>query len=423
MPVTLVIGSQWGDEGKGKIIDYLAKDSDFVVRFHGGNNAGHTIINKYGKFALHLIPGGIFNLNTKAVIANGVVIDLAVLLSEIELVEKAGIKVKGRLFISPRCQLIMPYHKLLERVYEEAKKGVNTPQPTGRGIGPVYADKVTYNGITLGDLLDRKSFKEKLSVQVLIKNKTLKPFGKKVNKNVVEKDFFSMRRKILPFISDTFTIINSAIDKKQNILLEGAQGTFLDNDWGIYPFVTASNAVSGGVNAGAGIAPNKINKVIGVAKAYTTRVGFGPVPTEQKNGIGNKLREIGGEYGATTGRPRRCGWLDLEMLRFAVKINGFTEICITKLDVLDNFEKIKVCVRYNLNSKRISYEQCSTKDFDRVKPVYKTYKGWQKSIKEAKNFKDLPKEAQIYLRDIEKMLGVKITYVSTGVKRNEIIKI
>lgn len=423
MPVTLVIGSQWGDEGKGKIIDYLAQDSDFVVRFHGGNNAGHTIINRYGKFALHLIPGGIFNLNTKTVIANGVVIDLSVLLSEIELVEKAGVRVKGRLFVSPRCQLIMPYHKLLEQVYEEAKKGKNTPQPTGRGIGPVYADKVSYNGITLGDLVDKSLFREKLTTQLQVKNKILKPFGKRLNQKDIEKEFFYMRNKILPFVSETFKIINSAIDRKQDLLLEGAQGIFLDNDWGIYPYVTASNTVSGSVTAGAGIAPKRINNIIGVTKAYTTRVGFGPFPTEQKNAVGEKLREIGGEYGATTGRPRRCGWLDIEMLRFASRINGFTEICITKLDILDHFDEIKLCVQYELNGRKINYEDCDIKVLKKVKPVYKTYKGWTRSIKEAKKFRDLPKEAQTYLRDIEKMIGVDITFVSTGVKRNEIIKI
>lgn len=421
MAVTVVIGSQWGDEGKGKIVDYLAKDSDLIVRYNGGNNAGHTIINKYGKFALHLVPSGIFNPKTKVVIANGVVIDLPVLLEEIEMIEKAGIKVKGRLFVSSRCHLIMPYHKLLEQVYEEAKGKAKT-WTTGRGIGPVYADKVSYNGITLGDLQDKKVFSEKLEIQLIVKNKILKPFGKSLNKNEVEKDFFKLRRKILPYLSDTFTIVNDSVDKKKRIMMEGAQGMYLDNDWGTYPFVSASSGLSGSITAGAGIAPQKIKEVIGVTKAYTTRVGHGPFPAEQKNGVGEKLQTEGAEFGATTGRKRRCGWLDLELVRFAAKINGFTGLAVTKLDILDSFPEIKVCTHYELNGSKIRYEECSIKMLEKVKPVYKTFKGWNSSTKGVSNFKKLPKEAQDYIKFIEKTLGVPAKYISTGNKRTDTIK-
>lgn len=422
MAVTVVIGSQWGDEGKGKIVDYLAKTSDLVVRYNGGNNAGHTIINKYGKFALHLVPSGIFNPKTKVVIANGVVLDLAVLLEEIKMIEKAGIKIKGRLFISPRCQLIMPYHKLLEQVYEEAKGNTKT-WTTGRGIGPVHADKVSYNGITLGDLLDKKLFSEKLAVQLLVKNKILKPFGKTVSAKEVEKEFFKMRSKLLPFVTDAFGIVNDSIDKKKKLLLEGAQGMYLDNDWGTYPFVSASTVLSGGVTAGAGIAPQKISDVLGVTKAYTTRVGHGPFPVEQKNKIGEKLQIEGAEFGATTGRKRRCGWLDLELVRFAGKINGFTGLAITKLDILDSFSEIKVCTHYMLNGSKVRYEECSIKMLERVKPVYKTFKGWNTSTVGVTDFKKLPKAAQEYIRFIEKFLGVPVKLISTGNKRTDTIKL
>ncbi|KKR76102.1 MAG: Adenylosuccinate synthetase [Candidatus Levybacteria bacterium GW2011_GWA2_40_8] len=345
------------------------------------------------------------------------------MLTEISDIEKAGIRIKDRLFISPRCNIIMPYHKLLDKLYEEAK-GPGKIGTTGRGIGPVYADKVSYNGIRIADLLDSEVFSEKLQTQLRVKNKILKALGAKpLSQSQIERDFAKYRTRIKPFVSETFSILNDAYDKKKNILMEGAQGVFLDNDFGTYPYVTASNVISGSASSGAGIAPAKVRSVIGVTKAYTTRVGAGPFPTELTNKLGDKLQTGGLEFGATTGRKRRCGWLDLELIRFAAKINGFTEICITKLDVLDNFPKIKICTHYRLNGRRIKYEDCDLKTLEKAKPVYKTYKGWMKSIKDAKNFRDLPKEAQIYLRDIEKMVGVEITYVSTGVKRNEIIKI
>ncbi len=421
MPVSIVIGSQWGDEGKGKIIDYLASSSDFVVRYHGGNNAGHTIVNKYGKFALHLIPSGIFSPKSKAIISNGTVLDLEVLLSEIEMLEKGGFKLKDRLLISPRCHIIFPYHKIIERIYEDAKGKAKTGT-TGRGIGPVYADKVSYQGIRLIDLLNKKQFSEKLAIQLKIKNNILKAFGEKnLVQSELEKYFAKILKKILPYIREPFPILQKAMKGDKKILLEGAQAVFLDNDWGTYPFATASTILPGGSNAGAGIPVTKIKKIIGIAKAYTTRVGAGPFPTELFDEDGKTLQKTGVEFGATTGRPRRCGWFDAELLRFAAQINGFTEVALTKIDVLDEFSEIKICTGYELNGKKVNYYDGDAVFLSKVKPVYKTIKGWKKSIKGVTRYNDLPILAKKYIEEIEKQIGVNIKYISTGPERSAII--
>jgi len=423
MAATVIIGAQWGDEGKGKIIDYLSKNADIVARFHGGNNAGHTVVNPQGKFAMHLVPSGIFNKKSKAVIGNGVILDLEVLVNEIKILEAAGIKLKKRLFISPRCHLIMPYHKIFDRLYEEAK-GDKKTWTTGRGIGPTYADKVSYNGIRIFDLLDKNQFREKLTTQLLIKNKILKAFNEKpLSQKEIEKNFFLLFNKIKPFIKEPFSLIQDALDKGKHVLLEGAHGMFLDNDWGTYPFVTASNVVSGNTTAGTGISPKFVTRIIGVSKAYTTRVGFGPFPTELFDKDGETLTQRGNEFGTTTGRKRRCGWFDAEMIRFAAKINGFTDIAITKLDVLDNFSKIKICVQYRLNGKTVKYEDISSETLKKIKPVYKTLNGWRKPTNGIKTFNKLPKEAKDYLKELEKQIGVKISFVSTGAERESIITI
>ena len=422
MAATIIIGSQWGDEGKGKIIDYLAEKSDLVVRFHGGNNAGHTVINKFGKFPMHLVPSGIFSKRAKAVIANGVILDLEVLTAEIENLKKAGVPLKDKLYISPRCHLIMPYHKLLDRLYEEAK-GKNKTGTTGRGIGPTYADKVSYNGIRLVDLMDKKVFAQKLETQLLVKNKVLKALGEKpLEQKKIEKTFLKLITKIKPYIKETFDFIYDNLDKKE-VLLEGAHGVFLDNDWGTYPFVTASTVLSGGATAGCGVPPQKIKKIVGVVKAYTTRVGAGPFPTELFDKDGDMLVERGNEFGTTTGRRRRCGWLDTEILRFAAKINGFTDLAITKLDILDGFKEIKICTHYMLNGKKVNYVDGDARFLGKVKPVYETLKGWRKNTNGIKKYINLPKEARDYIKEIQKLTGVKISFVSTGQERENIIVI
>ncbi|SRR5258708_2983932 len=423
MAVTVVVGSQWGDEGKGKFIDYLAEDADYVVRFHGGNNAGHTVINQYGTFPLHLVPSGIFSPRAKACISNGTVLDLEVLTAEIAMLEKAGIPLKNKLYISPRCHLIMPYHKLLDRLYEQAKGKAKTGT-TGRGIGPVYADKVSYNGIRLFDVMDKKKFSEKLAVQLRVKNKVITALGEKpLKQKEIEQTFFQLADQMKEFIHEPYGLLHTALEQKKSILLEGAQGVFLDNDWGTYPFVTGSTVLAGGGNAGSGIPAQRFTDVIGVVKAYTTRVGEGPFPTELLDQDGEKLRKEGHEFGTTTGRSRRCGWFDAELINFAAQINGYTSIAVTKLDVLDTFAEIKVCVGYTRNNKKARYYDGDAAFLDKVKPVYKTYKGWLSPTKGVTKFTDLPKEAKAYLAAIERHTGTKVSYISTGPERESIIRL
>lgn len=422
MAVTVIIGSQWGDEGKGKIIDFLSESSDYVVRFQGGNNAGHTVINKYGTFALHLMPSGIFAPKAKACISNGTVIDLEVLVEEIEMLQKAGFKLKNRLLISPRCHLILPYHKMLDKLYEEAKGDAKTGT-TGRGIGPVYADKVSYHGIRLIDLQNKKQFSEKLEIQLRIKNKIIKALGgEELDQKKVEKSLFANYKKIEEFIKEPFPILHKAVKANKSILLEGAQAVFLDNDWGTYPFVTASTILPGGANAGAGLPPFMIKQAIGVVKAYTTRVGSGPFPTELLDDDGQHLQKAGHEFGTTTGRPRRCGWFDAELIRFAATACGFTSIAITKLDVLDGFDELKICTGYTLNGKSVHYYDGDAEFLSKVKPVYKTLKGWKAKTRGVTKFDKLPVQAQQYVREIERLVGVPVVFISTGPDRKEIIK-
>lgn len=421
MPANLVIGAQWGDEGKGKIIDVLAQDANYVVRYHGGNNAGHTIINQYGKFAMHLIPSGIFHKKTKGIIANGTVLNLQVLTSEIEELEKAGVVLTNRLLISPRCHIILPYHPILDKLYEQAKGKAKTGT-TGRGIGPVYADKVSYNGIRLCDLFDKSVFREKLRIQLTVKNKILVALGEKpLKETAIENEIIPLFDRIKKYIVEPYPVLQKALQEKKALLFEGAQATFLDTDWGTYPFATGSSTLSGGIVSGAGVAPKHIKKIIGVTKAYTTRVGDGPFPTELTDKTGELLRQKGGEFGATTGRPRRCGWIDMAILRFAVEINGITDLAITKLDILDNLDEIQICTGYTHMGKKVTYYDGDATFLEKIKPVYKTMKGWNKSVAGITNYNDLPKEAKTYLAEIEKLAGVKITYISTGPKRHEII--
>lgn len=420
--VHIVVGAQWGDEGKGKIVDLLAQKSDAVVRFHGGNNAGHTVINSYGTYPLHLVPSGIFNTRAKAFISNGVVLDLGVLADEIDLISKALPDFSRRLSISPKCHVIMPYHKLLERFYEEAK-GKGKTGTTGRGIGPVYADKVSYQGIRLGDFFRSAELKEKLGVILGIKNRIITAFGEKPldPATVYEAEMVSFNR-IKRFVRDTFMPIHRLLEDKKNVLLEGAQGTFLDNDWGTYPFVTASNAVSGAVTAAAGIPPQSIKRVTGVAKSYTTRVGAGPFPTELLDATGERIRAAGHEFGTTTGRPRRCGWFDAELIRFAVAVNGITDLVITKLDVLDDFDSIRICTGYTIGGKRVSYAELDAYDLARVKPIWKEFRGWKSPIGAIRRYRDLPASARHYIEALEREVGVPARLISVGPARHQTIR-
>lgn len=423
MPAESVLGLQWGDEGKGKIVDLLAQKADYVVRYHGGNNAGHTVVVGTKKHFFHLIPSGIFHKRTKAIISNGVILDLEVLAREMDILEKEGINLKSKLCISPRCHLILPYHKALDEAFENAR-GKNKLGTTKRGIGPSYSDKVSYNGLRVYDIIDWNDFKLKFTFQAKIKNKILKTFGvKPVNINSELAKLKKLRSRILPYVKDTFEVINDAAQKRKKLLFEGAHGIMLDLDWSPYPFATGSNTVVGSINTGSGLPINRLTNVVGIVKAFTSRVGGGPLPTELFGRLADAVRERGGEYGTTTGRPRRIGWLDLEAVRFSCKINNVNEIVITKLDILSGLLELKVCTGYTLNGKKIRYSECGYKELSKVKPVYRSFAGWLEDISAVRRFKDLPAESRNYINFIAKFLGVKIKFVSVGAERNANVKI
>ncbi len=406
--ITVVIGTHFGDEGKGKIVDYLAKDCHMVVRYNGGNNAGHTIISPQGKLVLHLIPAGIFNPNCVCIIGPGVVIRPGSLYAEIDALSKMRVNIKGRLFISSRAHLVMPWHLALDEL-EDRKKKIGT---TKRGIGPTYSDKMARNGIRAGDVL-LSGYKEKVKKMFKEKSKFLKrEYRFTINEDLDE--WLSTEEKIGEYIIETEPIVWNAVESNKNILLEGAQGTLLDIDFGTYPFVTSSSTTASGACQGSGIPPTRIDRVIGVTKAYTTRVGKGPFPTEIKGKVGEMIREKGGEYGATTGRPRRCGWLDGVLLRYAVKLSGITSLALTKPDVLSGFEKIKICEAYRTGDRRYDYPPFNIKD---VQPVYKTLPGWD-DIEDK-----LPQNALDFIKAIEDISGTKVGIVSTGPERDATIEI
>lgn len=423
MPAESVLGLQWGDEGKGKIVDLLAQKADYVVRYHGGNNAGHTVVVGTKKHFFHLIPSGIFHKRTKAIISNGVILDLEVLAREMDILEKEGINLKSKLCISPRCHLILPYHKALDEAFENAR-GKNKLGTTKRGIGPSYSDKVSYNGLRVYDIIDWNDFKLKFTFQAKIKNKILKTFRvKPVNINRELAKLKKLRSRILPYVKDTFEVINDAAQKRKKLLFEGAHGIMLDLDWSPYPFATGSNTVVGSINTGSGLPINRLTNVVGIVKAFTSRVGGGPLPTELFGRLADAVRERGGEYGTTTGRPRRIGWLDLEAVRFSCKINNVNEIVITKLDILSGLLELKVCTGYTLNGKKIRYSECGYKELSKVKPVYRSFAGWLEDISAVRRFNDLPAECRNYINFIAKFLGVKIKFVSVGAERNANVKL
>ncbi len=416
MKVTILVGSQWGDEGKGKIVDLLSEKYDIVTRYQGGANAGHTVVIADKQYILHLIPSGILREKVICVIGNGVVIDPTALLEEIALLERNNIKVDGRLFISQNAHLIMPYHKLLDTISESGDNKIGT---TGRGIGPCYIDKYARKGIKIVDLLNKKSLEEKIRKNLEEKNNLLKKVYEHEELEVEEiiKQYLEFDKTIDKYIKDVPTFLNQSISDGKSILLEGAQGALLDVDFGTYPFVTSSSPTSGGACTGTGIPPNKITDVIGIVKAYTTRVGNGPFPTELLDDDGNKLRETGAEYGATTGRPRRCGWFDAFLVRYSTMINGINTVAITKLDVLSKMDEIKVCVGYSINGKTLKAFPTDADRLSYVKPVYKTLPGWKEDISNCRSFAELPSKTKEYLNFISESAGFKIDIVSVGPKR------
>ncbi|MGD0176488.1 MAG: adenylosuccinate synthase [Candidatus Bathyarchaeia archaeon] len=416
MACTVVVGAQFGDEGKGRIIDYLAAKADFVVRFQGGNNAGHTVVNDYGTFKLHLIPSGIFYPRVVCINGAGAVIDPDSLLDEIATLEKAGVKTDN-LWIDRRAHIVWPYHRLLDGAGER-KGGLGT---TRRGIGPVYGDKAAYRGIRIGDLLHLDFLQTRLKSVLPLKNHELGFYGLAPLR---AEDLIQQARewgdRLGARIVDSRPILNKALAEGNKVLLEGQLGAMRDLDWGIYPYSTASSPTAGGACAGAGVSPRSIENIIGVVKAYTTAVGGGPFPTELFDKDGERLREIGEEYGATTKRPRRCGWLDSVVVRYAASLNGLTSLAVTKLDVLDSLENMKVCIAYRLDGKEIT-EMPDTVDLGRVQPVYEEWAGWKKPTTGARKWDDLPKGAQAYLKRIEELAKVPIEYVSVGPKREDIV--
>ena len=414
----VIVGTQWGDEAKPKIIDVLSPKADYVVRFQGGNNAGHTVVVNDEKFILHLLPSGIINSAGKCIIGAGVVVDIEVLLQEIDKLEKRGKKLDN-LFIDERAHVIMPYHIEIDKAKEEAM-GKNKIGTTQRGIGPCYIDKIARNGIRIGDLLEPERFRDKLTWNVNEKNDMLVRYGKGTfNLEELYEKFMKLTEKIKFRIIDAVVEINEGIEEGKVVLFEGAQALMLDIDYGTYPYVTSSSPTSGGVTVGTGVAPTKISRVLGVMKAYTTRVGEGPFPTELENEDGETLRKVGHEFGATTGRPRRCGWLDLVIGRYAVLIDGLTDIVLTKLDVLTGFEKIKVAVGYEIDGKVChSYPGNLRKSKD-LKIIYDELDGWKEDITEIKHYEDLPENCKKYVEYIENKLKCNVSMISVGPERSQ----
>ena len=420
MDVTILVGSQWGDEGKGKIVDILSEHYDVVVRYQGGASAGHTIKIDGKQFILHLIPSGILRRDVICVIGSGVVIDPQALLDEIKFLEEHNISIKDRLYISQNAHLIMPYHKLLDSISEKGERKIGT---TGRGIGPCYIDKYARKGIKIVDLLNKPHLEKLIRQNIEEKNTIL---TKVYNENELEVDkiiseYIEFDKAIDPYIKDVPVYLNQAMSQGKNILMEGAQGTLLDVDFGTYPYVTSSNPTSGGGCTGTGIPPTKITSVFGIVKAYTTRVGLGPFPTELDEENGEKLRQAGAEFGATTGRPRRCGWFDSFMMRYSRMINGIERVAITKLDVLSYHDQIQVCTGYELDGKELTSYPTDIARMGKVKPIYETLPGWKQDISKVRNYDDLPSETKDYLSFISEQCGFEISMISVGPSRDETI--
>ena len=421
MANVIVVGTQWGDEGKGKIVDLLTEFAHVIVRFQGGSNAGHTVVIGENKFIFHQLPSGILHENKRCIIGSGVVLDPLTLVEEIEEVKGKGFfKNDGTLLISEEAQIVMPYHKRVD-VARERKRGANKIGTTGRGIGPAYEDKISRMGIRLVDLVEEEIFREKLQRNLEEKNfyliKQLQDEGFSFEE--IYDQYRALGEKISCYMTNTSLIINQEIEEGKDVLFEGAQGALLDVDHGTYPYVTSSNTIAGSACVGSGVGPIKINKVMGVTKAYTTRVGSGPFPTELKDEIGNHLREKGGEYGATTGRPRRCGWFDAVVVKHSSRVNGLTDLAITKLDVLGGLKKIKVCTAYKFKGKKIHDFPASLRIQEKCEPVCEEVNGWEEDISMVKDLGDLPSNAQKYIKVIEQLIGVEVCIISLGDERSQ----
>ncbi len=421
MTVIAVVGAQWGDEGKGKIIDMLAEKARMVVRFSGGDNAGHTVINDYGEFKLHIMPSGIFYPHTTCIIANGVAINPAVLIGEMDGLQKRGVDI-SRLYISDRAHLIMPYHVLLDGLEEDALGG-RAVGTTRKGVGPAFTDKAARMGIRAGDLLDKDTFYSRLSLVLERKNILLTRVYdmKPLVLDEVYKQYCQYADRLVPYIRETTAILDEALKNQQMVLLEGAQGVLLDPDFGTYPFTTSSSPMGAGACLGAGISPVRINQILAVFKAYTTRVGAGPMPTELNDEIGEAIRQCAHEYGTTTGRPRRCGWFDGVAARFSSRINGFTGIALTRMDVLDRFPRLKICTAYKLNGKIIEEFPSRIADLEKCEPVYEEMEGWMTDTGDVRSFDRLPPAAQRYIKRLEDLCSCPVKVISIGPRREQTI--
>ena len=420
MANTILIGAQWGDEGKGKIIDVLTAKTDVVVRSQGGNNAGHTVIHRGKKYVLHLIPSGILRPGKTCVIGNGVVVDPIALVAEIEGLRKLGLKIDKNLLLSDCAHLVLPYHRLLDE-QRELRKGRTRIGTTKRGIGPAYGDKAARTGLRVSDLMQPILFSKKLQAKVTENNSILQALGAKpVKFREVNEAYLTAGERLRPFVANTVVYLHRAIQRGREILFEGAQGTFLDIDHGTYPFVTSSNTTAGGACTGTGVPPHRMDRVVGVMKAYTTRVGEGPLPSEDQE-LADMLHDLGREFGATTGRARRCGWFDAVATRYAAMINGIDELAITNLDGLDTVDPIRVCVGYRLNGKRLEVPPCDATQLANCEPIYKNVRGWKRSTHSARKMSDLPPAARRYVKDIAELTGARLSILSVGPARSQTI--
>jgi adenylosuccinate synthase len=423
MPAIVLVGAQWGDEGKGKVTDLLGSSVDYCVRYQGGNNAGHTVVVDGETYAVHLLPSGAITPGCVPVIGNGVVVDPSVLLDEIRTLRARGLNCDN-LLLSANAHLIAPYHATIDKVTERFL-GKNRIGTTGRGIGPTYADKVNRVGVRVQDLFDPGILRQKVEGALVQKNHLLvKVYNRRaIGVDEIVTGFLGYADMLKPYVTDTSAVLNTALDDGKVVLLEGAQATMLDVDHGTYPFVTSSNPTAGGASTGAGIGPTRIDKVIGVVKAYTTRVGAGPFPTELFDADGEHLRKVGGEYGVTTGRARRCGWFDAVIARYATRINGFTDYFVTKLDVLSGFERVPICVAYDIDGTRHDEMPLTQTDFHHAQPVFDYLDGWWEDISGCRTFEDLPKAAQVYIKTLEELIGAPVAGIGVGPGRDEVIQI